>query len=387
MNVILFDTALRSNLFPLTLTKAVADFTFGILSIKERWQKLLSAQIFVLTEEYLQDLYPHIEGGNYIFIDAAVIPTTELVEAVINLGNNESIIDEHGLIAARKSIDPKPSIDNIYSHSTTSTSITKAKRLSSPADIFLINDQMIRFDFSLVTKNLTSQMIADTVHTKEASQIFIEQGTSIDYSILNASTGPIYIGRNAVVMEGCMIRGPFCLGEGATLKMSTRIYGATTIGPYCTAGGEIKNSVMMGYSNKGHDGYLGDSVIGGWCNMGAGTSNSNVKNNASEVKLWNYKQQQFLSIGVKCGVIMGDYSRTAINTSINTGTVIGVCCNLFGEGLTPKFIDDYSWGTSGELYEFEKAIQDVDNWKKMKNKRISEPETKVLKHIFDSHNK
>lgn len=181
-------------------------------------------------------------------------------------------------------------------------------------------------------------------------------------------------------MEGCLIRGPFALGEGATLKMGARVYGATTVGPHCIAGGEIKNSVLFGYSNKAHDGYLGDSVIGEWCNLGAGTTNSNVKNTAGEVTLWDNASKQFSPAGIKAGLIMGDYSRSAINTAFNTGTVVGICCNVFGEGFPPKLVPDFTWGQ--ERYVFEKAIRDIENWKKLKGKTLLEKEKKILYHLY-----
>ncbi|MEO5561855.1 MAG: hypothetical protein ABIR18_00445 [Chitinophagaceae bacterium] len=214
--------------------------------------------------------------------------------------------------------------------------------------------------------------------------IFIEKGAKVEHSILNASAGPIYIGRNAEVMEGCMIRGPFAMGDNSVLKMGTKIYGPTALGPYCVFGGEVKNSVVFGYSNKAHDGYLGDSVIGEWCNMGAGTSNSNMKNNASEVRVWTPKGQ--IVAGMKCGVMMGDYSRTAINTSINTGTVVGVCCNVFGTGLSPKYIPSFSWGSEGvNRYDYEKALQDIAAWKKLKTQDVSDNEKSILKYIFNNY--
>jgi UDP-N-acetylglucosamine diphosphorylase/glucosamine-1-phosphate N-acetyltransferase len=202
--------------------------------------------------------------------------------------------------------------------------------------------------------------------------------------MLNASTGPIYIGKNAEVMEGCMIRGPFSLGEGSVLKMGSKVYGATSIGPHCIVGGEVKNSVLFGYSNKAHDGYLGDSVIGEWCNLGAGTSNSNLKNNAGEVKIWTPRGQ--VNAGHKCGLLMGDYSRSMINTSFNTGTVVGVCCNVFGSGLTPKYLPSFSWGNDGiDRYEFQRALTDIESWKKLKGKKISKKEKSILKHIFEHY--
>src|SRR5215467_11739207 len=214
----------------------------------------------------------------------------------------------------------------------------------------------------MVTENRTSQPIPESVQFLNKTAIFIEPGAVLNHCILNASTGPIYIGKNSTIMEGAVIRGPFALCEGAVVKMGAKIYGATTIGPYSVVGGEIKNSVIQGYSNKAHDGYLGDSVIGEWCNLGAGTSNSNVKNNAGEVTVWNPATKGYIVAGNKCGLFMGDYSRSAINTSFNTGTVVGVSCNVFADGLSPKHIPSFSWGVKGERYEFDKAIRDIANW-------------------------
>jgi len=205
----------------------------------------------------------------------------------------------------------------------------------------------------------------------------------IEHCILNASTGPIYIGKNAEIMEGSMIRGPFALCKNSVVKMSSKIYGGTTIGKNCVVGGEIKNSMISDYSNKSHDGYLGDSVIGEWCNLGAGTSNSNIKNTGNDVMVWDNSSNQFINAGLKCGLIMGDYSRCAINTSFNTGTVVGVCCNIFGNGLTPKHIRNFSWGFGESIYEFEKAIKGIENWKKLKDQSITDIEIQTLKHIFE----
>lgn len=389
MNIILFDTKARNKLFPLTLTRAIADVRMGILTIKERWAKLLRADVFVLTESYLQPLYElPCSGDQCIFIDACIIPDADLVKKVINLKENESLHDENGVIAGKAAFPSTLSIEDVSPLFKDSTPTAIVKKLSFPNELFQWNQELLEMDFALITKDRISQAASHTVHISNASAVFIEDGAKIDHCILNASAGPIYIGKNATVMEGCLIRGPFALCEGATLKMGTKIYGATTVGPYSTAGGEIKNSIITGYSNKAHDGYLGDSVIGEWCNMGAGTSNSNLKNTGGTVQLWNYASQQFLPAGNKCGVIMGDYARTAINSSINTGSVIGVCCNVFGDGLLPKYIPDFSWGVKSDgRYEFEKAIKDIANWKKMKNKTTSQQETQVLKHIFELSDK
>jgi UDP-N-acetylglucosamine diphosphorylase/glucosamine-1-phosphate N-acetyltransferase len=252
--------------------------------------------------------------------------------------------------------------------------------LNFPWQIFEYNHWAICQDFELLTEGRKSADISSTNQLVHPGNIFVEEGASVSHSILNASDGPIYIGKNAEILEGNLIRGSFALGEGSRLKMGSKIYGGTTIGPYCLAGGEIKNSVLMSYSNKGHDGYLGDSVIGSWCNLGAGTSNSNLKNTAGLVNIWSKKDNQFLNAGNKCGLIMGDYSRCAINTSFNTGTVVGISCNIFGSRVPAKFINDFSWGS--EKYIFEKAISDIDNWKKLKGLEITAEEITSLKKIY-----
>jgi UDP-N-acetylglucosamine diphosphorylase/glucosamine-1-phosphate N-acetyltransferase len=261
------------------------------------------------------------------------------------------------------------------------------KILQFPWHIFLWNDWAIREDFVLLTKNRKSAPIPAHVQTLNPSGVFIEEGAKLSYCILNAETGPIYIGKNAEIMEGTTIRGPFALCEGSVVKMGAQIYGATTIGPYSTVGGEIKNSVVFGFSNKSHYGYLGDSVVGEWCNLGAGTSNSNVKNNASEIRMYNHGQQEMIGTGlIKCGLIMGDYSRSSINTSFNTGTLVGICANVFGGGLSPKYIPSFSWGIDGTTrYDFEKAVHDMDKWKKLKGHRLTDPEKRRLKLIFDEN--
>ncbi|HVV06084.1 MAG TPA: putative sugar nucleotidyl transferase [Puia sp.] len=256
--------------------------------------------------------------------------------------------------------------------------------LTRPWHIFRLNAEALVDDFTLLTSGRLSQPIPSSVQAIAPENIFIEEGAVLQHCILNASAGPIYIGANAEIMEGSLIRGPFALCEGATVKLGTKIYGATTIGPYSIVGGEIKNSVIFGYSNKGHDGYLGDSVIGEWCNLGAGTSNSNLKNNAAEVKAWDQGSGQFIAAGGKCGLLMGDYSRSAINTSFNTGTVVGVCCNVFGEGLTPKYIPSFSWGYENNPgYQLERALRDIDSWKRFKGQTLTDAEIKKLKYIYE----
>ncbi|MBW0160208.1 MAG: glucose-1-phosphate thymidylyltransferase [Sediminibacterium sp. Gen4] len=379
MSIILFDNSQRKRLWPLTQTKAVAALRMGMLTMAERWEQLTGMQVFIHTEKYLQNLYGYAGADEHIWIDASVIPDKALVDLVQSLDKNDCWADEYGLIVGKthlsfEDFDAAQSLqyfENIHDHAM-------VDRIQFPWDLIQWNDRILRFDFDVLTRGKTSAAISSTNRCIHAEHIFIESGAIVEHALLNASTGPIYIGKNAVVMEGSAIRGPFALGDHSVLKMNSRIYGATTLGPYCMGGGEIKNSIMMGYSNKAHDGYMGDAVIGEWCNWGAGTSNSNLKNTAGIVQVWSEAEKQYLPAGYKCGVIMGDYSRTAINSSINTGSVIGVSCNVFGEGLLPNIIPDFSWGCKGVKYKTDKALVDIDNWKKLKNQSLSEIEKQIL---------
>lgn len=390
MNKIIFteEFCQPENLHPFTLTRQIQDIRVGILTIREKWEKMLGLVSYDKKEDDYKDLGRSVNiedvvgTGDCFMIHGNVLPAARLVKAIRKLKNGECIATPGGNNIAfrfsRKEISDKYKIkvDRAVVFSG------EIKTIRYPWDIFQLNDWAIRQDFALLTGKRKSQAIPRSNKVVNPSGVFIEKGAKAEHSILNASTGPVYIGKNAEIMEGCIIRGPFAMGENACLKMGTKIYGATTLGPGCVGGGEIKNSVLFGYSNKAHDGYLGDAVIGEWCNMGAGTSNSNLKNNASEVKVWTPGGE--LSAGTKCGVMMGDYSRTAINTSINTGTVIGVSCNVFGSGLTPRFIPNFSWGSEGVTrYTFEKAIPDIEDWKRLKGREISDDEKSILKYIFD----
>jgi UDP-N-acetylglucosamine diphosphorylase/glucosamine-1-phosphate N-acetyltransferase len=379
MAIVLFDSIQRKSLFPLAINKSIASLRIGIFTIMERWQQLTGMPVHIHTTSYLQNLYGYPDTDTHIWIDASVIPDQSLVDLVQSMETNSCWADENGLIIGKTGLpfedfDPAQSLqyfENIHDHAT-------VDRIRYPWELMQWNDRMLRFDFALVTKGRTSVPISSTNQCIQPESIFIEAGAVVEYAILNASTGPIYIGKDTTIMEGSAIRGPFAMEEQSVLKMNSRIYGATTLGPYCMGGGEIKNSIMMGYSNKAHDGYMGDAVIGEWCNWGAGTSNSNLKNNAGMVKVWSEADQTYLPAGYKCGVIMGDYSRTAINSSINTGSVIGVSCNVFGEGLLPNIIPDFSWGCKGVRYRIDKALEDINNWKKLKNQSLSEIEKQIL---------
>ncbi len=391
MNKIIFteEYCQPENLHPFTLTRQIQDIRIGILTIREKWERILGLPSYDKKENDYKDLDRSVDIADIIgndtcyIVNSNILPTQKLIKAVHKLKNGEFISAEGNAAIFRITKNEVREFHKIK--------ISKAIKLKEPAkiirfpwDIFQLNDWAIREDFDILTKKRKSQPVSKTNKVQNARQIFIEKGAKVEFSILNASAGPIYIGKNAEVMEGCIIRGPFALCENACLKMGTKVYGATTLGPNSTGGGEIKNSVIFGNSNKAHDGYLGDSVIGEWCNLGAGTTNSNLKNNAGDVRIWTPKGQ--LIAGKKCGVLMGDYSKTAINTSINTGTVIGTCCNVFGSGLSPKYIPDFSWGSEGvKRYEFDKVIEDIDRWKKLKNSSITEEEKNILKYIYQNY--
>ena len=384
MAIVLFDTTIREQLFPLTLTRSIADIRCGILTNKERWAIISKQKIFISSADYLQPLYERIMDADAIWVDAAVLASDVLIDQILCLQKGEALADSGGLIAGRGEHLINSSSNNIsLSAFQKIVEVEDVKRLTFTFQIFQWNDCMLRADYKLLTDGRESQPISHTNQVIQRNDIFIEEGASVEYAILNSTNGPIYIGKDAQVWEGSAIRGPFALGENALLKMGTKIYGATSIGPNCAAGGEIKNVVMIGYSNKAHDGYLGDSVIGEWCNLGAGTSNSNVKNTGGEVKLWNYRTNEFIGAGNKCGVIMGDYSRVAINSCINTGSVIGVSSNVYGPGLLPKVIHSFAWGPD-QKYNLNKAFEDINNWKLMKHKKITDAEKSILKHIFDT---
>jgi len=378
------------NLHPFTLTRQIQDIRVGILTIREKWEKWLGLPSFDKWEDDYKDLDRSVRIdkniGNDVFlmIHGNVLPTPKMIKAIAKLKNGEfiSVNGQAGIIFRFTREEVKDSHSIKVSKAVAIKDEIKALRY--PWEIFQWNDIAIRQDFELITRKRKSEPISKTNIAIKPSNIFLEKGAKVEYSILNASQGPIYIGKNAEVMEGCMIRGPFALGKDAVLKMGSKAYPATSIGPSCAVAGEIKNSVLFGYSNKAHDGYLGDSVIGEWCNLGAGTSNSNLKNNAGEVRIWTPRGQ--MNAGRKCGVLMGDYSRTMINTALNTGTVVGVSCNVFGVGLTPKYLSSFSWGNDGiDRYEFEKAIADIANWKKLKGKKLSHNERSILKHIFEHY--
>lgn len=382
MHIILFDTPDRDRLFPFTATRAVSAIRAGILTGAERWRKLTGLNVFSLTASYLQQAYEKPDNGPSILVNAALIPDKDIFKRIMELGVNEAIVQDGKVIAAASPESEQWDIHTVIPGKFKKCTFYEQplKIIERPWHIFQWNDELMRYDFALLTQGRKSKRISRIDGWTATENIFIEDGVVAPHCYINASEGPVYLAKNSGIMEGCMIRGPFALGEGSVLKMGTKIYGATTIGPYCIAGGEIKNTVMMGYSNKAHEGYLGDSVIGEWCNLGAGTSNSNIRNDATAIYI-NKGMLDSLEVGLKCGLLMGDYTRTAINTSLNTGTFAGVAGNIFGTGLAPKQLPNFTWGFS-ERYIFDKAIEHIANWKKLKQHDLSPIEIGILEHLY-----
>ena len=378
MPIILFDNLFRHQLYPFTHTRAVGSIISGIFTPQERWEKITSDQVQIDTNKTLQPLYgtPQI-NSNTLWIDAALILDSQLISKIIALQAGQCIFDATGFIAG------VGETNNINDYAG-AAKLDDQKRLHYASDLIAINDAQIRFDFELATTGKTSAPIPDTCSAINKQQIFIEQNATLLHCQLNASTGPIYIASGAEIQEGSCIRGPFFLGKDACVKMNTVVYGATTIGPKSIIGGEVKNSILFGYSNKAHHGYLGDSVIGEWCNLGAGTSNSNVKNTGGIVGVWDEQTNTTRYVGNKMGVCMGDYVKTAINTSITTGATIGVGANVFCAGLTPNIVPHFSWGTENTTYQIDKLIDDTTNWKAFKNEDFTAIEKQLIRTIFDS---
>ena len=378
MSVVLFDPPGRESLHPLNQLKAIAGLRMGLLTIKERWELLFQEELFLSTADFLQPLYPSIPEGDHMWINATLLPGKSLLEAIKRLKQREVLLHE-GMVVAANGFSSCKLSDWL---SFTAISFTEpVKLIRYPWQLFQWNAELIRYDFDLLCKDRQSAPIPSGCTVVNPDQVFIETGATLEHCILNAAEGPIYIGKGTLVMDGAIIRGPFASAEHVVIKMGAKIYGATSLGPHCTAGGELKNVILQGYSNKAHDGYLGDSVIGEWCNIGAGASNSNIKNTASPVFLKDEATTEQVNAGLKCGLIMGDHSRIAINTSINTGTVIHTCCNVFGAGLSNKYYPAFTWGNDTH-YELKGALRDISNWKAFKSKELSAAETAILAYIY-----
>lgn len=383
MNFILSDGNHREDLFPFTLTRPVAEMRIGILTIREKWEKWLGVSLSFQTEDYLSEKFPLRTSDENVVINGSYLPNENVVQAVQQLQLGEALMDGSEYIAyATKTLDGAFDAAKYRLVSHTFEGIM----VKNTWDIFSKNGATLQSDFDLLTKGRKSQPISETNRVLAPENIFLEEGATVEFCTLNASTGPIYIGKNALMMEGSMVRGGFALGESAIVKMGAKIYGPTTAGPGCKLGGEVNNSVLFANSNKGHDGFLGNSVLGEWCNIGADTNTSNLKNNYAEVRLWNYRTENFARTGLQfCGLMMGDHSKCGINVMFNTGTVVGVNANIFGGGFPRNFVPSYSWGGAAGFSTFlpSKAFEVATAMMKRRNMEFNDTEARILEHVFE----
>ena len=385
MQIVFSDAQFWEDFLPLTFTRPVAEMRCGIFTFTERWQKLLQIEeVSFLTEDYLQEKFRKPEAIESIFLVSNFLPSESVLQQIKNLKIGEALVYENELLAAKINM-LNFSLNQIEKMTDITEDLVFFKR---PTDLFSFNEIAIDFDYKLLTSGKKSQELSSTNgFLGNSEDLFIEEGASLEFSTLNTKTGKIYIGKNAEVMEGCNLRGPIALCEESKFNLGAKIYGATTIGPHCKVGGEVNNIVIFGYSNKGHDGFLGNSVVGEWCNIGADTNSSNLKNNYAIVKLWNYRTKRFENSGLQfAGLIMGDHSKTAINTQLNTGTVVGVAANIFKSGFPPNLVESFSWGgmKSDEKFNLEKAYEVAELAMGRRKVAFTEVDRNILKHIYSN---
>ncbi len=379
MKIILFDGEQHESLLPLTFTRPVADLRIGMDTIRQKWQRHFD-DVGVFTQDYLMKKYPLEFGAEKnLLVRAAMIPDNQLIDTIMNLRDGFRLHSQGQLIAAR--VDKANELKGLNDLAVEEYA-GQVMLIDRPYDLFRLNGAVMEEDFKAFTSGRQSQALdASNTIIGDHQHVFVEKGAQVWASVINTTTGPVYIGKDAEVMEGCTIRGGLYLGEHATLKMGAKIYGSTTIGPHCKIGGEVSNSIFQGHSNKGHDGFVGNSVVGEWCNLGADTNTSNLKNNYSHVRVWNYVKADQEDAGVQfCGTIMGDHSRTGINTMLNTGTVTGIFANIFGGGFPPKFIPSFSWGGADGIQEFDlpKAFEAAERMMERRGLFLSEEEKAIL---------
>ena len=388
-NIILFDDESREQMLPLSYTRPVAEIRTGIYTIRERWEKLLKGKASYITSEYLSQRFPiHIEDDN-IVINGAIMPNDRLVRLIELLEPNEALMDGGNLLAARLNHHQFENLlrdEAIEEISGLEMADTPFIHLAYPWDLFLYLRATIEYDYNLITRGRVSQTIPSNNQGIAGDNIFLEEGAQVSCAILNAQSGPIYIGRNAQVMEGAILRGPVTIGEGSTIKMGAKIYGPTAIGPDCKIGGELKDVVILGHSNKAHDGYLGNSIIGEWCNLGAGTTTSNLKNNYSTVRMWDYSTRTMRDSGLQfLGLVMGDHSKAGIQTMFNTGTIVGVSSNIFGEGFPPKFVPSFTWGGASGLitHRLDEALSTASKVMARRDIEFTSIDENILRKVFE----
>lgn len=390
-HIILFDDDNWQGLLPLTYTKPICELRVGILTIREKWEKYLDASASFITQSFLSEKYPIEIHDENLIINSTTLPNQKLVNMIKDLKPNTALVDGDELLAARIL---RPEFEKLMTNqlkdeveSINIADVTGIpERLVKPWDIFRLNGVEMERDFELITQGRQSQPIHESNRVMGSEKIFLEEGAKVQLATLNATTGPIYIGKNAEIMEGSVVRGGLAMCESSVLKLGAKIYGPTTIGPHSKVGGEVGNSVFIGYSNKGHDGYMGNSVIGEWCNLGADTNTSNLKNNYSHVRVHSYEKLGQIDTGLQfCGLIMGDHSKCGINTMFNTGTVVGVNANIYGAGFPSKFIPSFSWGGADGLqtYRFAKAMDTAQKVMARRSIELTDVDTEILKHVME----
>ncbi len=392
-HLILFDNENRDNFLPLAFTRPVCELRVGILTIREKWQRALQGEIAYITQDYLAGKFPIDYGEENILINGSVLPSPQLIKLIQQMEYNEAFLRGEELIAAKLNGEQLEQLihdEDFGELKGFDLQDTEYLKLDHVWDLFQVNDEALRQDFEMLTKGRTSAPISATNQVLGKENVFLEEGVTMECCTINATTGPVYIGKNAVVMEGVMIRGPLAIGENSTIKMGAKIYGATTFGPYCKIGGEVKNCILQGYSSKSHEGYLGDAAIGEWCNLGADTNNSNLKNNYEEVKMWSYGANSFAKTGRQfCGLVMGDHSKTGINTMFNTGTVVGVSTNVFGSEFPRNFIPSFAWGgyKGFQTYRADKAFDTMERVMARRNVEFGVEDRIIMLRVFEDSSK
>lgn len=388
-NYVLFDGEERLSLLPFTYTRAIADLRIGVLTIHQKWNLYLQTECSIWAHQYLQTKYSFSQQNNSVYINASVLPDGLLAEAVTELQPGRTLVGTDGKIIAIYPEKHCSTLNHLYLSGKSLEKIVFEDALTAiryPWNIFSVNGKEIAKDIEILKLEPNGHLLELENKVKCPEKIYVAEGVKVSWAMLNASEGPIYLGAHAEVMEGSILKGSLAVCEHAQIKMGAKIYGDTTIGPYSRIGGEISNSVILGYSNKGHDGFLGNSVLGEWCNLGADTNNSNLKNNYSSVKAWSYTAGKEVNTGLQfCGLMMGDHSKCGINTMFNTGTVVGVAANIFGGGFPPKFIPSFSWGGADGfvVYHYEKAIETAERVMQRRGKSLSDAERQILWQVFE----
>lgn len=394
MNYILFGDQARTHLLPFTFIRPLADIRIGILTIRQKWEKLLNSSVSSLTADYLSKKYPLVKQDDNVLINSSVFPTVELVAEISRLAPNQTLVKpasgsypEDILIAHRLRAEDIDTIDSDLIDSVIPMETAcDIRKISHLWEIISMNHDELINDFKLITQGRKSAAIPSHVKTSAAENIFIEDGALIEHAIINATEGPVYIGKNAHIMDGAMLRGPLSVGDYSLIRMGAKIFGNSSIGPVCKVGGEMTDSVIFGYSNKAHDGFLGHSVIGEWCNLGADTNTSNLKINMDEVRLWDYEESSFVNTGLRlCGTFMGDYSKCSINTMFNSGTVIGISAQVFGTGFMRNFIPSFTWGSVAgvDTVRIDKAVKTAHEVCARRNVQFDALDEEIMRHVFD----